>query len=148
MTTARTAVTIPAWLHDVFGERQNIAELTSTVCFAGVVTALLALEAPAPWETVSPWRMWLALVIIFDVAAGCAANFTRGTNDFYAARPRNRWLFIAIHVHLLAVRGFSMFLGGPRYLAGPTPSEVPHSSTPSPTIRLNASWLESCSPSA
>jgi hypothetical protein len=48
-----------------------------------------------PW-----WRGALAAVLIFDVLAGAIANFTRGTNDFYAARPSLRWVFIAVHVHL------------------------------------------------
>lgn len=32
------------------------------------------------------WQAALAIVIIFDVAAGCVANLTPGTSIYYAAR--------------------------------------------------------------
>lgn len=53
--------------------------------------------------SVSPWRSALALLLVLDIAAGSVANFTRATNEFYASRQRNRWVFIAIHVHVIAV---------------------------------------------
>ena len=58
--------------------------------------------------------MALALLLILDIIAGCAANFTRGTNDFYAARPAHRIGFIAIHIHLpvvLALAGLPLVPG-------------------------------------
>lgn len=62
------------------------------LCAAGIWGASIA--------GLSLWRQVLAGVLILDVAAGAVANFTRGTNDFYASRPKHRWWFIALHVHL------------------------------------------------
>lgn len=90
-------------LQDVFGEAQRPAQLIAILFFGFAVPAILAAVAPAPIASVAPWRGGLALLLVLDIAAGCVANFTRGTNDFYAARPRNRWIFIAIHVHIVAV---------------------------------------------
>ncbi len=87
----------PSWLHDVLGEEPSAAEIAAILAFAiPAATVSLALARPQ----VAPWRVALAWLLLADIAAGCVANFTRSTNDFYAARPRNRWLFIAVHVHL------------------------------------------------
>jgi len=90
-------------LHDVFGEAQRPGQLIAILGFGVAVPATLAVTSPEIVGSVALWRAMLALLLILDIAAGCVANFTRGTNDFYAARPRNRWVFIAIHVHILAV---------------------------------------------
>jgi len=90
-------------LHDVFGEAQRPGQLIAILGFGIAVPAILAATSPDLVRSVPPWRAVLALLLVLDIAAGCVANFTRGTSDFYAARPRNRWIFIAIHLHLVAV---------------------------------------------
>ncbi|MBK5570429.1 hypothetical protein [Ensifer sp. SSB1] len=90
-------------LHDVFGKEQPPAYLLAIFLFGLGVAAAFALWSwpllvALPW-----WRPALALVLVLDIAAGCVANFTPSTNDFYAARPRNRWIFIAIHFHVVIV---------------------------------------------
>lgn len=87
----------PTWLHDVLGEEPSAWEITAILAFA-VPTATLVLALGAP--TVTGWRLFAAWLLIADIAAGCVANFTRSTNDYYATRPRHRWAFIAVHVHL------------------------------------------------
>lgn len=90
-------------LHDVFGQAQQPGQLAAILGFGIAVPAILAMMSPELIGAVAPWRAVLALLLVLDIAAGCVANFTRGTSDFYAGRPRNRWLFIAIHVHAVAV---------------------------------------------
>jgi hypothetical protein len=52
----------------------------------------------------SGWlRGGISIILIADIFAGTVANFTRGTNNFYAKRPRNRWLFIGIHAQPLLI---------------------------------------------
>lgn len=87
----------PPWLHDVLGEEPRAVEITSTLAFA-LPTATLALWLARPG--VALWRVGLAWLLLADIAAGCVANFTRSTNDYYARRPRHRWAFILVHVHL------------------------------------------------
>lgn len=87
----------PPWLHDVLGEEPRAVELASILAFA-LPTATLALWIARP--AVAPWRVGLAWLLLADIAAGCVANFTRSTNDYYARRPRHRWAFILVHVHL------------------------------------------------
>jgi hypothetical protein len=90
-------------LHDVFGEAQRPGQLIAILGFGIAVPAILVVTSPELIGSVAPWRVVLALLLVLDIAAGCVANFTRGTSDFYAGRPRNRWLFIAVHVHVIAV---------------------------------------------
>ena len=97
------SVTIPPWLHDVFGEQQQPLELAGIIAFGLAVPVAAVLLAPAVFAGLPFWRSALALLLIADIAAGCIANLTAGTNDFYAARPRNRMVFLAVHVHILAV---------------------------------------------
>ncbi len=87
----------PAWLHDVVGEDPSAGQLAATLAFA-LPTATVALVLASP--PVASWRVVLAWLLLADIAAGCVANFTRSTNDFYAARPRQRLVFIAVHLHL------------------------------------------------
>lgn len=90
---------IPSALHDVFGERQSAASLT-LIALAMPVAVLAALPA---FLAVEPWRAALAGLLVADIAAGAIANFTRGTNDHYAASAVRRTVFLAVHVHLLVV---------------------------------------------
>ncbi|WP_052202139.1 hypothetical protein [Ensifer sp. ZNC0028] len=90
-------------LHDVFGEEQPVAYLAAILLFGAAVSAVFTLSAGPLLADLAWWRAAVALVLVLDIAAGCVANFTPSTNDFYAARPRNRWVFIAIHFHIVLV---------------------------------------------
>lgn len=95
-----TRIRIPSFLHDVFGETQSRGAIALILGFGAIGT--LALVSLDPWALsgVAWWRAALAVLIMFDVLAGAVANLTSGTSDHYAARPRARWVFIAVHVHL------------------------------------------------
>ena len=96
-------VRIPRYLHDVFGESQTVGELLAIVLVGlGGATGLF-LASPAITQGQSSWRSAIALLLVADIFAGCVANFTRSTNDYYAARGKHRLVFIAIHVHVLVV---------------------------------------------
>ncbi|HEV7305965.1 hypothetical protein [Ensifer sp.] len=96
-------VSIHPHLHDVFGKAQPPIYLLAIVLFGLTVAVAFALSVWPVLAAVSFWRAALAVLLVLDIAAGCVANFTPSTNDFYAARPRNRSVFIAIHVHVVAV---------------------------------------------
>jgi hypothetical protein len=92
-------ITIPAPLHDVFGDRQSPASLA-------LIVLAMPLAVIAVWPALSAvelWRAALAAVLVADIAAGAVANVTRGTNDHYAASARRRTVFLAVHVHLPVV---------------------------------------------
>ncbi len=94
---------IPGAFKEVLGTRQSAGTL---LCIA-LVTALAAVfwsQVPRPEGVPFGLARWvLAWLLMLDIAAGAVANFTPGTNAFYAQRPAWRWGFIAIHLHLLAI---------------------------------------------
>ena len=96
-------INIAKGLHDVFGEKQTVVELVCTVIFAWGGTLLIYLFLYRPNVQETNWMTLLGFVLVLDVLAGCVANFTHGTNQFYSQRPKNRLVFIVVHVHLLAI---------------------------------------------
>jgi hypothetical protein len=102
-------VAMPRHLHELFGRTQHPAELAAVLGLSVAVGAgLLVVERHAvaglPW-----WRTAIVAALVLDIVAGCLANFTQGTNDYYAISPRRRWLFIAVHLHVLVI---ALVLGG------------------------------------
>lgn len=93
---------IPKPLHEALGEQQSLASLTAVALTVLIAALSWFLLSPTP-EGLAFWRQALALVLFLDIAAGAAANFTPGTNQYYAERPRHRWGFIALHFHLPAI---------------------------------------------
>jgi len=90
----------PEFLFEVLGEKQSIVEVSCIVIFAllgsCVIYSVAGIESSS-WQTVA------AYILIVDVLAGCIANFSYGTNEFYSKRPKNRIVFISIHIHILAI---------------------------------------------
>jgi len=90
----------PEFLYEVLGEKQSILEISCTILFAligsWIIYSLVDIEFGS-WKTV------VAYILIADVLAGCIANFSFGTNEFYSKRPKNRLIFISIHIHILAI---------------------------------------------
>lgn len=89
--------------HDVLGERQPAWSLAAILGFGAGATACLLALGHETFAAAGPWRATLAALLTADITAGCVANATSSTNDYYAARPRHRWTFIAVHVHLPVV---------------------------------------------
>ncbi len=67
---------VPAFLHEVFGLTQSPAEALGTLVFGVAAVVLLSSMAETP-ASLPLWRWALGWLLVADVAAGCAANFTR-----------------------------------------------------------------------
>lgn len=96
-------IRIPSFLHDVFGEKQSIGSILAILLFGAMLTVALYWIFPEMTNHLPMWRSALALLLIFDIFSGCIANFTASTSNFYAARRKNRIIFIAIHFHIVLV---------------------------------------------
>lgn len=99
----RRIVRIPPAFHEVFGRTQTPAQLVLVTLAAVGLGAAICVAGAGTLAGAPAWRGVLAALLIVDIAAGCVANFTAGTDDHYAEHPRRRWIFIAVHWHLLAV---------------------------------------------
>lgn len=102
-------IKVPKFFHDILGEETHFVSLLTI----GVVTI-----AVMGWLTMSEGDVFIrsgiirgafAFIFLADIIAGTVANFTKGTNDYYAARPVNRWIFIAVHIQPILI---SWLLGG------------------------------------
>jgi hypothetical protein len=106
MTTRSTGVRdirMPTPLHEVFGEVQSPVEL-ALIAFGGLgLTVAVCVAGADSLADVAWWRAALAVLLVADICCGVTANFTRGTDRYYAERPRNRWVFIAVHWHLVVI---------------------------------------------
>lgn len=100
MTLFKREYRIPSALKEVLGEHQSLGAMLSIVL--AIVAAALFWSTNPELNTshLSLWRVFIAWALMLDIAAGTVANFTLGTNAFYAKRSAWRWGFIAIHVHL------------------------------------------------
>jgi hypothetical protein len=96
-------IRMPSYLHEVFGESQTIAELLAIMLFGVGSATLLFVKFPEMTLNFPLWKSILAYLLVVDIFAGCVANFTRSTNNYYAVRDKERLVFIAIHVHILVV---------------------------------------------
>jgi len=101
-----TQVVIPPALHDVLGKYQS----QSSLVLVGSVAVIAVIATTPALANVPLWRGALAALLIADIAAGAIANVTEGTNDHYASRPRSRWVFLGVHLHLPIV---ALLLGAP-----------------------------------
>ena len=96
-------IRIPPFLHDVLGESQTVGEVISIVVFGVGLATLLFFGFPEMTQGLPLWRSAIAYVLVIDIFAGCVANFTYSTSNHYAARNKERLVFIAVHVHILIV---------------------------------------------
>ena len=96
-------IRMPSYLHEVFGESQTKSELLAILLFGVGSATLLFFMFPEMTFNLPLWQSVLAYLLVVDIFAGCVANFTRSTSNYYAARDKERLVFIAIHVHILIV---------------------------------------------
>ncbi len=100
----------PHVLHKALGEQQSLLEILSIAFFTLSGSCLIFYLSEFRFDS---WKVILGFILIADVLAGCIANFSLGTNSFYAQRPKSRIVFIAIHFHILLIAWLlSQPLGG------------------------------------
>lgn len=90
----------PEFLFDVFGRKQSILEVSSTVIFALFGSWIIYSVSDIQLNS---WKAIIAFMLIADILAGCIANFSFGTNAYYSQLPKNRLIFITIHVHIIVI---------------------------------------------
>ena len=95
--------TVPKFFRDILGETTEPLTLALIVVVTVIVMSVLTVEGGALFVENGLVRGGLAFILIADVIAGTIANFSKGTNDFYAKRSLNRWIFIVVHVHPLVI---------------------------------------------
>jgi membrane glycosyltransferase len=105
--------------HELFGRETTtfdlLAIVISSFSFAGLTLIL-------KWNAnISIIKIIMLTVVSLDIAGGVVANFTTGTNNYYAESLRKRYLFVLFHLlqpsiliwifpsELIAILGVSLF---------------------------------------
>ncbi|WP_350350727.1 hypothetical protein ABS642_15010 [Microbacterium sp. A8/3-1] len=97
------SIPMPKVFHEILGRAQTPADLMVIAAAAIGLGVAIGIAGGETLAAVPLWRAVLAGLLIVDIAAGCVANFTPGTDQHYATRPISRWVFIAVHWHLVAI---------------------------------------------
>ena len=53
------------------------------------------------WLTLKWYQATILWLLFLDIAGGIVANLSIGTNDYYNANPKKRWIFIAVNMQPL-----------------------------------------------
>ena len=107
------------FFRELFGRETSIVDLSAiiicSVSFAGLTFLF-------KWnEDFSVIKKIILTILALDIGGGVVANFTSGTNDYYAESLRKRYLFVLFHLiqpsiliwifpfELLAILGVTLF---------------------------------------
>jgi membrane glycosyltransferase len=112
-------IQVNKFLGELFGRETTtfdlLAVIISSVSFAGL-TLLVKWNAD-----ITVIKKIILTILALDIAGGVVANFTTGTNNYYAESLRKRYLFVLFHLlqpsiliwifpsDLLAILGVSLF---------------------------------------
>jgi hypothetical protein len=109
-----TTVRVPRVLRFLHGDESTRVDLLLT-WVAAIATAIVVVLRPGARPAATAWwEIAIVAVIAADFAGGAVANFTAGTDRYYADRPRLRLVFIALHAVPPVVLAF--IIGGPTEL--------------------------------
>lgn len=118
----KTGYRVPQFFHDILGETVGLGELIGIAASIVTVSAMLWHYGLSGIVALGGfgWQDLVALLLTIDIVAGAFANLTAGTTAYYAARPVNRIIFIAVHIQPLllfwlwgdALNGSSFFSAG------------------------------------
>ena len=96
-------IKMPKFFHDILGEESHVISLFLITGVSAVIMGWLAFAEGDIFIQNGRIKGAVVFLLLLDVIAGTIANFTKGTNDYYAARPANRWVFIAVHVQPILI---------------------------------------------
>lgn len=96
-------IKIPKFFHDILGEQNQVISLLLLTVHTAVIMGWLALTEGDIFVQNGTIKGIIGFLLLTDIIAGTVANFTKGTNDYYAARPVNRWVFIAVHIQPILI---------------------------------------------
>jgi len=119
MKLRNNKIKVNRFLSELFGHETTTFDLLSIVVssfsFAGLTLIL-------KWNAnISNIKIIMLTILTLDIAGGIVANFTRGTNNYYAESLRRRYLFVFFHLlqpsiliwifpsELLAILGVSLY---------------------------------------
>ena len=92
----KNKIKVHRFFRELFGRETSIVDLSAiiicSVSFAGLTFLF-------KWnEDFSVIKKIILTILALDIGGGVVANFTSGTNDYYAESLRKRYLFVLFHL--------------------------------------------------
>lgn len=100
-TGSYKSLTMPKFLHELFGKKTTKVELTIVLLSCIVISSLLLLHTSNEWSELAVWKKIFLLLLTLDISGGVVANITKATNEYYQASQKARIVFLAIHIQPL-----------------------------------------------
>jgi len=91
----KNTIQIPKMLHEIHGEISNVRDISITHVIAIVSTVMVLMLGG---QSLSFIQQILLGILTYDLVGGVVANFSYSTSVYYAAQPRKRMGFIALHL--------------------------------------------------
>jgi hypothetical protein len=88
-------IKIPKFLQELHGEEASMFSIV-LVYITGIVFGIFCFSFSQDFHNYL--YRWLLAIIALDIGGGVVANMSPGTSDYYAKRPKLRWVFIIIHI--------------------------------------------------
>lgn len=89
-------IKVQGFLSELFG--REITGLDLFLILYGSITLTIAAQMVCVEIELSLSKKILLAFLTLDIGGGVVANFTEGTNNYYAESLKRRYLFIAIHI--------------------------------------------------
>jgi hypothetical protein len=102
---------IPRLFHEFHGEEARLIDVVFTWAAALIAVGIVVLRPSTRPVATTWWQIAIVALIAGDLVGGVVANFSEGTDRYYAARPRLRVGFLLLHVVQPTVLYF--IIGGP-----------------------------------
>jgi hypothetical protein len=89
-------IQVHKFLFELFGRETTIFELLAIVISS---LSFAALTLTLKWNAeISILKIIILTLLALDIAGGVVANFTKGTNNYYAESLRKRYFFVLFHL--------------------------------------------------
>lgn len=117
--TQKNKIKVHRFFHELFGQETTTLDLLAII-ISSVSFAVLTLFVK--WNAdITITKKIILTILALDIGGGVVANFTTGTNNYYAESLRKRYLFVLFHLlqpsiliwifpsELTAILGVSLF---------------------------------------
>jgi hypothetical protein len=88
-------IRIPKFLKELHGEETSVFSIL-LVYLTGLTFGLFYIIYSPDFHI--EFYRWILALLAVDIGGGVVANMTQSTSEYYAKRPKMRWIFIIIHI--------------------------------------------------
>lgn len=96
MKLLKQKIKVHPFLHEILGVESNLTDLLAILLASIALT--ITVQVLVNDLDLSLLKNILLLLLTLDIGGGVVANFTEGTNNYYADSMKKKYLFVLLHV--------------------------------------------------